>query len=371
MNLRILTETANSVTVGWDPVPNASGFRFFRDAVPVSSSFDGSKTSVKFGKPDANPHVYEVRALVYGDSGTITVPTPTPPPTVGLPKYGVSPGAATASWSNTDHAWVMDKMKELAQGKPFAWRIDCYGPGAKLDRDIQGCLTRGVTPYLIVGGTNRNPSPNPPVWLPTLAAQYKGQGLVYTGPNEPDLGGWNPTMLATHCQAIYNTIKQADPTAPVGYGALWKGSPNSFTSWTPYIEAAATTAHDAFADGMFMAFHGYDDPAQATPANQSWNIWTWYFRKFGGHVGHTAEDIFAAHGLTNIRYVNDESGGKEADPAYTQKCMRLLDQAKTNVCHGSFIYCVLPDVPGFNYLLNPDHTERPCYPAYKTFMATA
>jgi hypothetical protein len=294
-------------------------------------------------------------------------PIPTPTPTVGqLPKYGVCPGHASQTWDNSLHTWVMDKMKELAQGQPFGWRIDAGGMSTRLDRDVNACLARGITPYLIVGGTNRNPSRSAPTWVRDMATHYKGKGIVYTGPNEPDLNGWDAITLAWHCKAVYDTIKAVDPDAPVGYAALWKGSPNSFDNWQPYVKQAAAICKGHM---DFFPSHFYDDPGAATVANSNWNIWTWYFDKFGAHPGQTAEAIFRNAGI-NIPFVNDESGGKETDPEFTNKCLRLFNQAKQNVCYTSFIYCILPDVPGYNYLLNANRTERPSYQPLKNFMAT-
>jgi hypothetical protein len=80
VNLRILSETPTTVTVGWDPVPGAVGYDFYIDAKRVSFTHDGTKTSVKFGKPDAGLHDYGVESLMHGSSGVILVPAPAPPP---------------------------------------------------------------------------------------------------------------------------------------------------------------------------------------------------------------------------------------------------------------------------------------------------
>lgn len=362
-----LAETASTITLGWTPVGDR-GYRFTREKAGGKYSFtwDRTRSSVTFSKDSA---WYVVEALGLADAGTyppVAPPPPPPPPPTGVPKYGVSPGHVSQVWDDATHAWVMSEMQALAQGRPFLFRVDAGGSSARLDRDVNGCVAHGLTPYLTVGGTNKTPSTSAPVWLAEMASRYKGKGVVYTGPNEPDLNGWDATTLAHHCAAVYDTIKSVDPAAVVGYAAIWKGTPNSFDAWQPYVKQAASIAKGHF---DFFPFHGYDDPAQANVANAGWNMWTWYFDKYGAHAGQTAEAIFRAAGIS-VPFVNDESGGKETDPAFSQKCVRLLDQAKTGVCHGSVIYCVLPDVPGYNYLLNADRTERPSYGAIKSFMAT-
>lgn len=88
MNLRVLTETAKTVTVGWDSVPGAVGYDFYVDGKRVSFTHDGTRTSVKFGKPDAGQHDYSVRTFIYGERGLVTVPVPPPPPPPPPPPDG-------------------------------------------------------------------------------------------------------------------------------------------------------------------------------------------------------------------------------------------------------------------------------------------
>lgn len=61
--LHKLSETATTITLGWDPVPNAYGYRFLADGHPVSVTFDSTRTSVKFAKGAGE---YGVLALVKG-----------------------------------------------------------------------------------------------------------------------------------------------------------------------------------------------------------------------------------------------------------------------------------------------------------------
>lgn len=367
LNPYITKDAANGYWLQWTADPLAAAYDVY---TPAGHMVTWATTKLFLGNDLAEPVTARVAAAyaqTYYEASYTAAPPP--PPARVLPKYGVCPGFASQVWSDTTHAGVMAKMKALAQGRPLLYRVPAGGLSTRLDRDVSGCLNAGLTPYLCIGGTNRTPSNVAPSWLASMALHYKGKNVIYTGPNEPDLNGWDATTVANHSKAIWDTIRSVDSEALIGYAAIWKGSPNAFTSWQPYVKQAVAICRSAFQSGMFFPFHAYDDPALTTTSTQAvWNMWTWYFRKFGFHVGQTAEDIFAAAGLSGV-FVNDESGGKNTDPEYTNKCMRILTQAKQNVCHTSTIYAVLPDVAGYNYLLNSDLSERPCYGAFKTFMS--
>lgn len=74
-----VSETATTVTLGWDAQPGADGYRFYADGVAVSRTFDPSRTTVRFGKQFAT---YKVAALQVTETGTVGVyPAPVEPPT--------------------------------------------------------------------------------------------------------------------------------------------------------------------------------------------------------------------------------------------------------------------------------------------------
>lgn len=82
--LRVAGQTSSTVTFAWDRVPGASGFEFYADGRRVSSSRDGSRTSVRFS---TGPARFEVRALPVGTGSgywpAVTPPPPPPPPPAG------------------------------------------------------------------------------------------------------------------------------------------------------------------------------------------------------------------------------------------------------------------------------------------------
>lgn len=78
MELRVVSETASTLTLGWDPVAGAVGYRFSaeKQAKP-SHTWDPSRSSVRFAKGSA---WYRVEALAAADTGQYPpVPSSSPP----------------------------------------------------------------------------------------------------------------------------------------------------------------------------------------------------------------------------------------------------------------------------------------------------
>jgi hypothetical protein len=61
-----VSETQNSITLGWNRQPG-DGYRFYKDGVVVSRTFDPSRTSVKFSKGQS--YKVEVQIISYGNTG--------------------------------------------------------------------------------------------------------------------------------------------------------------------------------------------------------------------------------------------------------------------------------------------------------------
>jgi hypothetical protein len=381
LNVRLVSETATTITIGWDAppgqegyVPTIDGSQFLTDGKRHAGT---SKTAnqVKIGKiQDGKSHAYGVICLGNIGQGAVWSPPITPPPppptTKSVPKYGFSPGYASKTWSDSDHAWVFTKMKEIAQGKEMLWRTETSSASdARCDRDVNACLANGLVPYVIIGGTNHSPSPTCGSYVVQVAEKYKGKGVIYTGPNEPDDNGWSADMLADHCKAIYQAIKAVDPDALVGYAALWKGSPNSFSAWQPFVKSAIARAKGFF--DFFPTHCGYDDPSITAASAASWNYWHWLFKRYGTiAAGQTAEELFAVAGI-DVPFVCDEGWGKNPYPDAITKMNRILGESKNGHIQTMTIYCVMPDVSGYNHLLNADHTETQGFQPFKTFMASA
>jgi len=76
--VRLVSQTATTVTLGWDAQSGADGYRFYADGKAVSRTFDPSRTSVKFAKGAVQYRV-EVLHVSAGDVGTYPAPVQPPP----------------------------------------------------------------------------------------------------------------------------------------------------------------------------------------------------------------------------------------------------------------------------------------------------
>lgn len=65
LTLRKLAEDATTITLGWTPPADASGYRFSRDGRVVSHTWNGARNSVRFSKGGA----YTVETLKVGPVG--------------------------------------------------------------------------------------------------------------------------------------------------------------------------------------------------------------------------------------------------------------------------------------------------------------
>lgn len=65
--VRLVSETATTITLGWDPIPGAAGFRFTSEKGRISHTWDGSRTTVKFAKGSSWYRVESLSATVVGE----------------------------------------------------------------------------------------------------------------------------------------------------------------------------------------------------------------------------------------------------------------------------------------------------------------
>jgi hypothetical protein len=78
--LRLITQDASTVTLGWDPVSGAEGFRFSRaGSEQRSHTWDGARTQVRFAKADS----YMVERIDTSVVGVYPGPPDPPPPPPG------------------------------------------------------------------------------------------------------------------------------------------------------------------------------------------------------------------------------------------------------------------------------------------------
>lgn len=66
LRLRVVAETATTITLGWDHV-ECDGFRFTHPSGRRSHTWDGTRTSVRFSKADGT---YHVEPFTFGEECT-------------------------------------------------------------------------------------------------------------------------------------------------------------------------------------------------------------------------------------------------------------------------------------------------------------
>jgi len=244
-------------------------------------------TSLKNGQ-----HTLAVRA--YGTSGltatasslvTVSNTVSVPPPNLGnIPRFGIATGYRILSRSAADQKFELDQIQ--AVGAKLVRFDSLPGNQSKVDAVVNGVLSRGMEPILVLFGTTGPISPSTAAaFAGSQAAKWKGRLRLYEFANEPDLNGWNGTSYAKALIAVYNAIKAADPNAVVIAGALWKGAGGP-VKWV-------TDMYNAGAKGHFdiLSLHLYDDPF----ASGSWNIWNMAF-----HMTPSVRSVMDAHGDSNI-----------------------------------------------------------------------
>lgn len=118
MNVRKVpgSDTGASITLTWDPVPGADGYRFYSAGVLRSTTMDPKRTTVTFSKGQ-EPYVVEAVVLNPTDSGQHP-PAPTPPP---IPHIKVAPRTAYAQGGSDARycLWVGAEGGELRPGLVF------------------------------------------------------------------------------------------------------------------------------------------------------------------------------------------------------------------------------------------------------------
>lgn len=258
-------------------------------------------------------------------------PSAQPPPTGGIPRFGYATGAIFATWDAATRNYVLDGCKANARGERFAVRFDCWTDDAVFYAMVDGCLARGLTPWIVSYGTTGPTSVKG--LMARVAARYKGKDVYYTGPNEMDLHGWTPNQSADFQVALYKEITAADPSAAgrIGTGGHWKGG----AGLAEFAKAYVARAKGSF---KWFTFHGYDDPT----VHASWDVWDHVFP--GGYYpeAQTVKGVLNAAGMV-VPIVSDECGSKATGQGQWDAIKRLLDQSTINRCQGSYIFSFLID----------------------------
>ena len=130
MEIRKVSETATAVTLGWDPVASAAGFRFTVDG-KISHTWDGTRTTVRVSK-DADRVIVEALGVV--DTGTWPNEQPAPRFGADLPaRLPASPGPVVevstptelrAALTSAAYGSIIDGRGRTfdGAGAPFEWK---------------------------------------------------------------------------------------------------------------------------------------------------------------------------------------------------------------------------------------------------------
>jgi len=229
--VRLLSQDATTITLGWDPQAGADGYRFYREGMAVSRTFDPARVSVRFGK-GSDSYWVSVLHVSEGESGTYPPPPPPPPAGNMLELSGVMsaqsfvaslnaappgpltvrPVAGQSSFTVTgsvvlprpvtiQHAVIQDSIEfpEAASGSVFEdghiWEFYIYGgDDVTIQRSVMDgrntscndnriyASPAGHTPdrWRLLGNTFRNYycGPNPSIHTEALYIGYSNDGLI-------------------------------------------------------------------------------------------------------------------------------------------------------------------------------------------------
>lgn len=271
-----------------------------------------------------------------------------------IPKVGVSTGYKILTKNAADRAYELDQIVSVG-GKIV--RFDSTPSNQyQVEPLVSECLARGLEPLLILFGTSS------PVDAATAASfaqsqaiKFKGKVRLFETTNEPDLNGWTPEQVTTFTKAIYPAIKDANPSAVVISGALWKGDPGP-VEWVRRMYVAGVKGYfDMF------SLHLYDDPNE----RGSWNIWDMTF-----YETPSVRSVMNENGDSSKPIVSSETGGpvwkygNDGQNTIIAHDFDALSNPNTPLAF-MLVYSMMDDdVVGYG-MLNPNLTQRPSWLTYQ------
>lgn len=265
--LRKKAETTTSITLEWDSVPGAVGYRFQSAAQPKwSHTFDANRRDVKFSKAAW----YKVEALGKRDSGQY--PTAVPPPSAGgkhvsshhqrdyqpgLMRYGEGDYLLCGTWAGAQARQDFPGLDIYAYASAVTCS-DSFFTGLSGSRAIAaGYALRDLSGNVISNGGYGGAigDPGDPAyqaeWAQTVIAEHKGAG-VYTFIDDivqsshignaipvkyPTQASWRAAMVA-FISAVGPKLKTAGKVM-LNTGAWYPGNP-TFDDGRSSIEWATT-----------------------------------------------------------------------------------------------------------------------------------
>jgi Cellulase (glycosyl hydrolase family 5) len=279
--------------------------------------------------------------------------TPPPAPSYGsIPRFGIATGYKILTRSAADQKFELDQIQAI--GAKLVRFDSLPGNQSQVDPVVNGILSRGMEPILVLFGTTGPVSPSTAAaFASSQATKWKGRVRLYEFTNEPDLHGWTGTSYAKALIPVYDAIKAADPKAIVIAGALWTGAGGPVKFVTDMYNAGAKGHFD------IVSLHLYDDAFAAG----TWNIWNMAF-----HMSPSVRSVMDDHGDQSIPIGATEAGGpvnKYGETGQASIVSHDFD-ALANDSRLAFIcvYSMMDDeVPGFG-LLNANRTKRQAWNVY-------
>lgn len=135
MVIRKVSETATSITLGWDRVPGADGYRFYSAGVLRSKTMDPDRTTVKFSK---GQEPYKIEAVVLDPVDSGTYPS-SPPPAFKK----VAPRVAYKQ-DGSDARYCLWQTVEGGALRPEVWWVDPNNPAAGVRDEVAIYDTSGL-----------------------------------------------------------------------------------------------------------------------------------------------------------------------------------------------------------------------------------
>ena len=278
ITLTVLAETAKTLTVGWTPVSGAAGYEFLVDGKRVSNTWDATRWSAKFSKPDSGEHTYSVLVLGKTDEGDLVWPAVGPPPPSGVTPPQPPLALVTTEQDNFDSANPSTiAHQHIKTAGP-------YGNGLK----VQGYFTASSAPapspspfavHDLIGEVPGAPRANNDpkagedqagLWFGTAV---NGSRLIGSGP-------WSGMELAAQCrQCEFDNIVCAALAADGSYtaklpnvGCYIEHGPRGLKISNLYVRSAMSgvKAEWTYLDAFFAKWIQADYPAY--PAGYSGSL---------------------------------------------------------------------------------------------------
>lgn len=217
IQLRVVSQTTSTITLGWDTVPNAAGYRFMVDG-KTSNTWDGTRTTVKVS---SSARSVRVEAVEIADFGTWPPTVPNPPPTPAFsgwpdtarPAFTPSRTVTVATQAAFNTAWAALQPGDLinVNGATFTGQV------ALLNKTLSGWAEvhfDGATRFLGGGSKGLNA-----VWVKGLAkvrlyggdlTNSTGNGFRVEDSDDFTWWGFNVHDVAGQCGLAFGIAKPAD-----------------------------------------------------------------------------------------------------------------------------------------------------------------